>query len=287
MRKQFVKTINNLMEEDEDLFLLLGDIGVFGFQEALKEYPLRALNLGICEQAMVSLASGLAMTGFVPVVHSIAPFLVERAYEQLKIDFGYQQLCGNFVSVGASFDYSALGSTHHCPADVSILSQIPNMQIAVPGTAKEFDSLFKQSYDNQQPTYYRLSEHVNDNSLDVNFGDVLPIYGNGSRFTVLVVGPALSYVERSGLLYDPNIKVLYCNTVKPFSAHDIGTHIESNKLLVVEPYYSSGITEKIINTFPGLFVVSIAPARVFVNVGFDLEKVMIAKILNRVRSLRW
>ena len=287
MRKQFVRTITDLMKEDEDLFLLLGDIGVFGFQEVLKEYPLRASNLGICEQAMTSLASGLAMTGFVPVVHSIAPFLVERAYEQLKIDFGYQQLGGNFVSVGASFDYNKLGSTHHCPADVSILSQIPNMQIVVPGTAKEFDSLFKQSYDNQRPTYYRLSECVNDNSLDVTFGDVLPIYGTGSRFTVLAVGPALSYVERSGLLYDPNIKVLYCNTVKPFSAHDVGPYIESNKLLVVEPYYSSGITEKIINTFPGLSIVSITPARVFVNVGFDLEKVMIAKILNRVRSLRW
>jgi transketolase len=287
MRGQFVKTMTEIMEKDENSYLLLGDIGVYGFRHILEKYPERAKNLGICEQSMISVAAGLAISGFNPVVHTIAPFMIERAYEQLKIDFSYQELGGNFVSVGASYDYDKLGATHHCPADVAILRQIPNMQIVVPGTAKEFDKLFQESYGNRQPTYFRLSEYANDESLDVGFGEVLPLYGTGSRFTVLVAGPALSFVEKSGLLYDNNIKVLYCTTVNPFSAHSIGPHIESNKLMVVEPYYSSGITETIMNTFLGLTIVSVCPAKQFVNVGYDFTRVMTAKILNTVRSMRW
>jgi transketolase len=287
MRKQFVQTMTEIMEKDQNPYLLLGDIGVYGFRHILEKYPERSRNIGICEQAMVSVAAGLSMVGFNPIIHSIAPFLVERAYEQIKIDFGYNLLGGNFVSVGASYDYDALGSTHHCPADVAILQQIPNMQIVVPGTAKEFDILFQESYGSKQPTYFRLSEYANDESLDVGFGKVLPLYGTDSRFTVLVTGPALSFVQKSGLLYDANIKVLYCTTVNPFSPHSIGPHISSNKLMVVEPYYSSGITETIMNTFPGLTVVSVCPAKQFINVGYDFEKVMIAKILNTVRSMRW
>ena len=150
MRGQFVKTIESLIETDQQVVLLLGDIGVFGFRNSLREKPNRVYNIGILEQATVGVAAGLAKAGLIPIIHTIAPFLVERCFEQLKIDFGYQQLGGNFISVGASYDYSALGCTHHCPGDVGILKKIPNMEIIVPGTSQEFDQLFKEVYNNQR-----------------------------------------------------------------------------------------------------------------------------------------
>ena len=286
MRNQFVKTITEIMEKDEKLYLLLGDIGVWGFRHVLEQYPDRAKNIGICEQATIGLAAGLAMTGFIPIVHTIAPFLVERAYEFLKVDFGYQRLGGNFVSVGASFDYNKLGSTHHCPADVAILSQIPNMQIVVPGHPKEFDILFKQSYKNNQPTYYRLSEHVNADHFGVNFGEVLPLHGTGSRFTLLVTGPAFEYVRKSGLLGDDRIKVLYCSTVVPLDLKTIGNNVPSSKLIVVEPFYSAVLPE-IINAFPHLNIVSVSPDKGFVSVGFDQQKDITNRLIWNVRRLRW
>src|SRR5580698_9122617 len=133
MRKQFVDTIADVMKNDEQLVVLLGDIGVHGFRQVFADYPKRIYNIGILESSTVSTASGLAMAGLIPVVHTIAPFLVERSYEQLKVDFGYQEVNGNFVSVGSSYDYAALGCTHHCPGDVAILKQIPGMSIIVPG----------------------------------------------------------------------------------------------------------------------------------------------------------
>ena len=158
MRKQFVKTVESILEKDKKAVLLLGDIGVFGFKKAFELFPDRVFNIGILEQSTVGLAAGLSMQGLIPIIHTIAPFLVERSMEQLKDDFGYQKLGGNFVSVGASYDYAALGCTHHCPGDVGMLKNIPNMEIVLPGTAKEFDILFRESYANGHPTYYRLSE---------------------------------------------------------------------------------------------------------------------------------
>src|SRR5277367_5503004 len=158
MRKQFVKTVTSIMEQDPRVVLLLGDIGVYGFREAFQRFPKRCYNVGVCEQAMVSLAAGLALEGMIPVVHTIAPFLVERAFEHLKVDFEYQGLGGNFVSVGASYDYSKLGPTHHCPGDGAILKTIPGMHIYVPGHPDEFDVLFRENYHKLAPKYFRLSE---------------------------------------------------------------------------------------------------------------------------------
>src|SRR3989339_1983837 len=169
MRKQLVKTVQSTLATDDNVVLLLGDIGVWGFREAFKLYPERVFNIGILEQSTISLSAGLSMSGLIPVVHTIAPFLVERAYEQLKDDFGYQKLGGNFISVGASYDYAALGCTHHCPADVNILINIPGMEIVVPGTAEEFDKLFKESYNNGNITYFRLSERKNQTEVKVKF----------------------------------------------------------------------------------------------------------------------
>ena len=90
MRKQFVQTVEGLLAEDERLVLLLGDIGVFGFRNSLRELPQRVYNIGILEQSTVSLSAGLSMTGLIPIVHTIAPFIVERCVEQLKDDFCYQ-----------------------------------------------------------------------------------------------------------------------------------------------------------------------------------------------------
>jgi len=133
MRRQLVKTITDILERDSRVVLLLGDIGVFGFREAFKKFPTRVYNIGILEQASVGLAAGLATEGMIPIFHTIAPFIAERALEQLKVDFGYQGLGGSFISVGASYDYASLGCTHHCPGDVQVLKTIPGMRIMVPG----------------------------------------------------------------------------------------------------------------------------------------------------------
>ena len=243
MRKQFVRTIEDVMARDERLVLLLGDIGVFGFRNVFQRYPQRAYNIGICEQAMTSLAAGLAKEGLVPVVHSIAPFVVERCFEQIKVDFCYQQLGGNIVSVGGSYDYAALGCTHHCPGDVAVLKTLPGMEIVVPGTPEEYDQLFRASYATEHPTYFRLSERSNPQSFDAIFGRA-NVVKQGRLATVVAIGPALTPVLAA--THDLDVSVLYYTTIAPFDGKTLHQNCTSRKVVLVEPYYEGVLTQDII-----------------------------------------
>ena len=242
MRKQFINTVEDILKINDKLILLLGDIGVFGFRNSFKQYPDRVYNIGILEQSTVSMAAGLAMNNFIPVIHTIAPFLIERALEQIKNDFGYQHLGGNFVSVGASYDYASLGGTHHCPADVGVLKNVPGMEIVVPGTPSEFDSLFKNSYDNGNPTYFRLSEKSNEEDYDVKFGKA-NIIKRGKKATIIVVGPMLDRVKKACENLD--VTILYYTTLAPFDKETLSKNLVGNKIIICEPYYSGALAFEI------------------------------------------
>jgi transketolase len=241
MRKQFVNTIENLMPENDNLSLLLGDIGIFGFRNCFEKYPNRTFNIGILEQSTISLSAGLSNVGLIPVVHTIAPFLVERGLEQLKVDFGYQSLNGNFVTIGYSYDYAGLGATHHCPGDVQQLLTIPNMEIVLPGTSKEFDSLFKQSYNDGKPTYFRLSEYENTISNDIIFGKG-NLIKKGKDATIICVGNLLDNVLSATI--DMDVTILYYTTINPFDSDLLLENFNEN-IILIEPYYEGGLNYKI------------------------------------------
>ena len=238
MRKAFSEITDQIIREDEKTVLLLGDIGVFAFRKTIEDFPLRAMNFGIMEQTMISFASGLAKEKFIPIVHTIAPFLVERAYEQLKVDFGYQQLGGNFISVGASNDYSSLGCTHHCPGDVGNLLNIPEMEIVTPGTSLEFKTALLERYGNNRPTYFRLSEKENEINNASAGGKGVKIK-DGALATVLAIGPTLNLVLESTKNYD--VEIIYLNHIRPIDHEILINNCKSNKILIIEPFYECTI----------------------------------------------
>ena len=242
MRKQLVKTVMDVMEKDPRVVLFLGDIGVYGFREAFQKFPDRVYNIGILEQASVSLAAGLAIEGMIPIFHTIAPFLVERALEMLKIDFGYQQLGGNFISVGASYEYSTLGCTHHCPGDVQVLKAIPEMRIIVPGHAREFDLAFRAAYDNGYPNYFRLSERCNTELT------VPSVIREGKRGVVLAIGPMLDRTIEACRELD--VSILYDCLIEPMKIWPSGWD-NSKKIVVVEPFYEGTLAYDIQKSIKG------------------------------------
>jgi len=242
MRQQMASTIEDLFKSDERLVVLLAEISKDLFKQVFQKYPDRVLNLGIIEQTLISVAAGMALEGFIPVIHSITPFLVERPFEQIKDDFCYQRLGGNFISTGASYDYSTEGMTHHGTGDVQILKSLPGMQIVVPGSANEFDRLFRDAYANGSPTYYRLSTRNNPVEYPVRFGK-LEVVKQGTGATVIAVGPTLAHVLSA--VEDMDVSVLYCTTVAPFDAETLRNVCQGNDIILVEPYYEGGLVSDI------------------------------------------
>ena len=240
MRDRMGEVVSDLIESDDKTAVVLADISANYFGDAMRKYPERILNLGIMEQTAVSLASGLALEGFHPIVHSIAPFVVERPFEQIKDDFCYQGVGGTFISIGASYDYGTDGMTHHGCGDVPILKTLPRMQICVPGTADEFERLLRQTYSNGAPTYIRTSLQQNDTRRPVDFGK-LHVVREGKKGVVVAVGPML---ERTlAAVEGLDLMVLYATTVVPFDEETLKEAVAKTapNVILVEPYYEGGL----------------------------------------------
>lgn len=273
MRAQMAATIHELMDGDPRLAVVLADISSGLFERTAATHPQRVIEVGIMEQTAVSLAAGLALEGLVPVVHSITPFIVERPFEQIKDDFCYQRLGGNFISTGASYDYGTDGFTHYGMGDVPILRTLPGMEIVVPGTAAEFDTLFRAAYADGAPTYFRMSAQQNATDRPVRFGR-LEVIRRGSRACVVAIGPMLDRVLEA--VRDLHVTVLYGTTVAPFDGETLRAEVFSGpaaagaSIVLVEPYQEGTLVAEIVAALqprPVRVEAIGVPRRVFSNYG--------------------
>ncbi len=240
MRVQAAATATDLLDEDPRTAIVLAEISTDHFREARKRHPERVVNVGIMEATMVGVAAGFAMEGFHPLVHTITPFLVERPFEQLKLDFGYQGLGGTFVSTGASYDYATEGATHHGTGDIGLLLTIPGFEILVPGHPAELDRLLRATYANARPTYLRASVSVNRTAMDVAPGR-MEVVRRGAGATVVAVGPMLDRTVAAAEGLD--VSVLYATSVLPFDASTLAAVAgDRPRVILVEPFYEHSMT---------------------------------------------
>lgn len=191
---------------------------------------------------MIGFAAGLSKAGYVPIVHTIAPFLALRALEQIKIDFVYNKLSGNIVSVGASNDYAKLGTTHHCFEDINILSNYDDINLFLPSNETEFKYLFEKFYNNNAVNYFRISEKK------INFY----IKSNGylrkknNKLLLIIVGNSFDYKE----IKKKDIDIYYINKItKKMNFKFLSNY---KKTLVLEPYFGNVLERKIKKNLKGI-----------------------------------
>lgn len=240
MRDQVAITTVDLLENDPRVAVVLADISTDRFERAVTAYPDRAVNVGIMEATMIGVAAGFAMEGFHPIAHTISPFLTERPFEQLKLDFGYQGLGGLFASTGASYDYATEGATHHGSGDVGVLLTIPGTQILVPGHASELDRLFRATYSNGLITYLRAGAAVNTHPLPVEV-DRLHVVRRGAGATVVAVGPMLD--RTLAATGDMDVTVVYATSVAPFDAQGLREAAgDRPHVITVEPFFEGTLS---------------------------------------------
>lgn len=246
IRQQFADTMLEVGKQDPNLVVLIGDISHFVLQPFAKACPGRFYNVGICEPTIISMAAGLAKTGFYPVVHTIAPFIIERGFEQIKLDFCYQRLAGNLITVGSTFDYSNLGCTHHCYDDFALIKSLPQTQIVFPASCEEFDILFRQLYNNEFLTLFRIPEKQHEQQIDptlIQFGKAIKIC-EGNDLTIVVTGPQLkNAVEARSKLSTLgwNIEIIYIHTILPLDIEMVRTSVQKTKrVLTIEEHNRFG-----------------------------------------------
>ena len=233
-RERFAEVVSDLLDTDPAVAVVLADIGVGRFEEigAVARHPDRVINVGIREQLMISVAGGLALGGLRAFVHSYTPFLIERPFEQIKLDLIHQGVGAVLVSIGASYDAAAEGRTHQSPGDIALLDTLPGFEIHVPGHADEVEVLLRHAATGTEPVYVRLTEAANRTAMPITPGR-FHLVREGAVATVISVGPTLDAVlEATG---DLDVTVLYAATVRPFDRPALRDSI-SDDVVLVEPY---------------------------------------------------
>ena len=158
MRYQFGKSITELAKKDKSIYLLTGDIGFLVFDEFRELFPERFINFGIREQTMIGFASGMALQGLKPYVYTITPFLIERPFEQIKLDVDQQNT--NVKLIGYA-DYPGQGPTHTELNGEGLIGLLKNTAKYFPKNSEETHRAVIESYESERPTFISLKKDPN------------------------------------------------------------------------------------------------------------------------------
>lgn len=262
-REQFVATMTDLLDADDSAALVIADISGDRFLPAARRHPDRVLNVGIREQAMIGVTAGLSLAGFRPVAHSYATFLVERPFEQIKLDLGHQDVGAVLVSVGASYDASGEGRTHQSPGDVALLDTLPGWTVQLPGHPSEVDTLLRSAMQSSGRVYLRLSDLENGRAIGAIIGGArtdgrMTVVRPGTRATVVAVGHLLDPILEAVTGLD--VTVCYASTIRPFDTETLlgclasaGAPGGAADVAVVEPLLagtSAGVVSRALSHVP-------------------------------------
>jgi transketolase len=227
MRDEFVKILMEKAELDQDLMLLTGDLGFGVLTEFSKRFPKQFLNVGVAEQNMAGVATGLALEGKIVFTYSIANFNTLRSLEQIRNDICYHNANVKVVSIGGGFSYGQLGISHHATEDLAIMSSIPNLHILAPGDKVETRLATIAAYETSGPFYIRLGrggepELYRDQPF-FKIGKAIPFTLNeDSDIALLSTGGILENVVKAGkVLMNQGINnsIFSVHTLRPFDVN--------------------------------------------------------------------
>ena len=247
MRKVAINSIYELAKRDPRVVFIGSDLGA-GVLEAMRcEMPDRFFMEGVTEQAIIGIAAGLAMEGYVPYINTIATFLTRRCFEQLAVDVCMHHLPVRLIASGGGAVYAPLGPTHMALDDFALLRTLPGMTVVAPCDAPEMARTMDASLDVDGPLYVRIAKGgdpvISRADLPFAIGRAVVLEAPGE---VLFVGTGVMTtraLDARALLAERGVRagVVHAHTVKPLDVETIAAAAARVQLVVtVEEHFRNG-----------------------------------------------
>lgn len=262
-RAMFGQFMISIAKKNKKLMVLSADLGrSSGLDRFKKEFPDKYLSVGIAEQNLIGIASGLAKEGFKVFVTSFAPFLSMRALEQIRMNLGYMRHNVNVVALGSGLSLGFLGNSHYGLEDVATIKTIPGIKIFSPGDCMELNNILNDLSNNDRgPTYIRLTGPSNTNLLYQKTYKYNHLTENtifkGTDKTLLILSTGYISTEVKSAcesLKDYKIfpKFIHIHKIKPINLDIIKYAKQYKNLLVIEEHskiggLKSSIIDQLIN----------------------------------------
>ena len=226
MRDVFIEAIYYHMFKDRNIFFLCADFGAPKLDNLRKDFKDRFINVGIAEQNLINISTGLALEGFTVYAYAIAGFLTMRAYEQIRINLSLlaqlKRVNVNLVGVGAGLSYDVSGPTHHCLEDLCIMRILPNLMVFSPSDWVLAHKIADYTLKVKAPKYIRFDSkplpQIYKNTDKIILENGFRELKKGRDLCLISTGymthKALKVAE---LLNDENIGVMDVFLFKPFN----------------------------------------------------------------------
>jgi transketolase len=243
-RASFGAAMLDLASQREDVMILSADLIISaGLDRFQKTYPDRCLNVGIAEQNLIGVASGLVKEGMTVFAVSFAPFVALRAAEQVRNDMGYMQMGVNAVGLASGLAMGRFGNSHYGFEDMSVMRSIPNITVLCPADCAEvFQAVFAAA-EMDGPVYIRLTGDVNnpivhDADYEFKVGESIKLM-NGTDLTIIANGSMVHHsLVAAGILQKNGISAAVVNmhTVKPLDLSAIDEAASRGPVVTVEEH---------------------------------------------------
>ena len=235
MRDSFINFITKQALEDSSVILLTADLGFGIFENYQKILPKQFLNVGIAEQNMSSIATGLALEGHKVYTYSIGNFSTLRCLEQIRNDICYHDQNVTIITMGGGFSYGQLGVTHFATEDLSIMRTLPNMSIFVPSDSWQIDSFMPELIKIKTPKYIRLDKSYAGTKRfeNTNLGTPIKVFDGNDAVLFAIGGIGSSAIESAIKLRKKGIslRVIIYNFLKPLDEKEITNAIETSGII--------------------------------------------------------
>ena len=223
MRDTFTRCLEAYAETHPELVLITGDLGFGVLFPYMKKFPDRFINAGISEQAMMSMAAGMALEGKTVVVYSIGNFPTLRCLEQIRNCCAYHEVNVKIVCVGAGFVYGTLGMTHHATEDMSALRILPGVKVYAPADGVETEAVMGPFLSEPGVAYLRIGRggephfHADGSIVNYRTGQALEQFSGTDAYILTTGGILGSAVQAAGLLKEKGLHIGVASfpTVKP------------------------------------------------------------------------
>jgi transketolase len=247
MRHAFAKVLYDLAESDERIVLMTADLGFMVLEDFARAFPKRFFNVGVAEANMIGLATGLAASGYIPFVYSIATFASMRGYEQLRNGPILHNLPVRVIGVGGGFEYGHAGFTHHALEDLAIARVQPGLTVVAPADDAQAANALRMTYDISGPIYYRMSKQ--DNHLLPNLEGKFRLgrietVRQGRDLLILSIGSICSEaLNAATILADKGLEatVAIISSLRPAPVDDLTRLLKQFPLIAtIEEHYLCG-----------------------------------------------
>jgi transketolase len=247
MRRSFIEALTELAIIDDRIVLLTADLGFMALEPFADRFPDRFFNVGVAEQNMIAMATGLAEAGLIPFVYSIAPFSVLRPLEFIRNGPIYHFLPVRIVGVGGGLEYSTNGISHYGLEDIGVLRVIPGITIIAPADHRQAREALRATWNRRETIYYRLGKddvHTLP-GLEGSFDFEKPqLLMNGPDLLFVAIGNvALEVFKAIKLLEDEGIlsTLLVISTIGPSVAEAMESILKGFRAVIsVEAHFING-----------------------------------------------